>query len=48
MLNWYKFEVELKNGRKKVLCKSSKHITGAVRKLCQEYEIERFIRILPA
>lgn len=47
MLTWYKFEVLLKNGRTKVICSASKHMTGAVRKICQEYDVERFVRILP-
>lgn len=46
MLNQYKFIVDLKNGNRIVLYRSSKHITGAVSKLCQEYDIEKFVCIL--
>lgn len=45
-MTMFRFEVELKNGRTKKVHAMSQNINGAVRKVLQENEIERFIRIL--
>ena len=41
----FKFVVEETNGKRKVRSVWSKHLNGAVKKLYQEYDIERVVSL---
>lgn len=46
MMKQYVFMVELENGKEKKVHAYAKHINGAVRRVLQENDIVRFIRII--
>lgn len=45
-MNTYKFKVKLKDGKMRIVKTISMSLNGAIRKVFQSYEIERFVRIL--
>ena len=46
MINYYKFLVELTDGRKRIKGVTSKHLNGAIRKLYQIFDTERIVAIM--